>query len=404
MRVVINGLPTLKPKTGIGHHIANLAAAMAAEFPDDEFALYPGERVGRLVRRFNRSAALPATPAAKPTRPSLVKRAAALVKPAAKAASGWHFAAYARAFRFDLYHEPNHVPFRTHLPTVLTVHDLSAVRYPQWHPADRVRMYEKQFLPGLRSAAALVTGSGAVRDEISREYGVPADAITVVYHGVSPAFRPMTAEEVAPVRAKFGLPAGYFLCVGTVEPRKNVGTVMRAFADLPPAVREACPLVLVGPWGWKSDADRAFFDSVGRTAGVRHLGYVSDDDLPAVYAGATGLVYPTHYEGFGLPPVEMLASGGAVLASTAAAVREACGRHAAFLDPLDAAGWRDAMHRLATDADYRDELRRGGVTHARQFTWERAARETVAVYRRVLGLEGHRRDAGATSHASRPAA
>jgi alpha-1,3-rhamnosyl/mannosyltransferase len=105
-----------------------------------------------------------------------------------------------------------------------------------------------------------------------------------------------------------------------------------------------------------------------------------------VYAGAVGLVYPSHYEGFGLPPMEMLASGGAVLASTADAIREVCGDHAAFLEPEDIPAWRTALLRLATDAEYREQLRRGGVEHAARFTWERAAAETVAVYRSVLGL------------------
>jgi glycosyltransferase involved in cell wall biosynthesis len=385
MRVVINGLAALKPKTGVGHHVANLAAALAAEFPGDEFALYPGERIGGLVRRLNRPADPPAGPRSRGGR-SPLGRVLALAKSTAKAASRFHFAAYTRAFRFDLYHEPNFVPFPSRLPTVVTVHDLSVLKFPQWHPPDRVRMHERQFLRGLRQAAHVIVVSEAVRRELIADLGLPADRVTVIPNGVGPAFRPLPPEEVEPVRARLGLPPRYLLCVGTIEPRKNVGTAMRAFADLPADVRESCPLVLVGPWGWKSDADREFFERVGRHRGVRHLGYVADADLPAVYAGAVGLVYPSYYEGFGLPPIEMLACGGAVLASTAAAVREVCGPHAAFVEPDDLAGWRDAMFRLATDPGYRDDLRRGGSTHAARFTWERAARETMAVYRRVLGL------------------
>lgn len=384
MRVIINGLPTLKPKTGIGHHIANLADALAREFPADRFTLYPGDLLTPIVRRFNTPPAT-GTPTAKPGRASVVKRAMGTVKPAAKRASEWHFRAYCRAVGFDLYHEPNHVPFRCHLPTVLTVHDLSAVRFPQWHPADRVRMYDHRFREGLRQAAALVTGSNAIREEISATYGIARESIAVVYHGVSPAFRPRTREELEPVRKRFGLPERFFLCVGTIEPRKNVGMLMRAFADLPGEVRESCPLVLVGPWGWRADADREFFDTVGKAKGVRHLGYVADDDLPLLYAAAIGLVYPTFYEGFGLPPIEMMACGGAVLTSTAGSVVEACGPHAEFLDPNDVTAWRDAMRRLATDAEYRERLREGTVEHANRFTWERAALETMAVYRKVLG-------------------
>lgn len=380
MRVILNGLAALKPKTGVGHHVAQLARAFAQEFPNEHVTLYPGRRLSGLVQRFNKP------PTNGPRRTSLLKPVLGLAKSLVKSASGLHFAAYSRTFAFDLYHEPNFVPYRCHLPTVVTVHDLSVMRFPEWHPADRVRTHEKRFLKGLQRAAHVIVVSEAIRREMIGDLGFPAHRVSVVYNGVGPAFRPLPTDEVETVRQKLGLPASYLLCVGTIEPRKNLGTVMRAFVDLPSTVREACPLVLVGPWGWKSDADRAFFDNEGQRAGVRHLGYVADAELPALYCGAAGLVYPSHYEGFGLPPVEMMACGGAVIASTADAVREVCGRHADFVAPLDVEGWRDAMHRLATDAEYREALRRGGVAYAAHFTWERAAHETIAVYRSVLGL------------------
>jgi alpha-1,3-rhamnosyl/mannosyltransferase len=384
MRVLMNGLAALKPKTGVGHHLAQLAQALAAGFPEDALTLYPGERLAGLVRRLNRPPA-PASASSTGARRSLAARGLAAAKGLAKAASQLHFAAYRRAFRFDLYHEPNFVPFRCGLPTVVTVHDLSVLRFPQWHPADRVRAHERHFRRGLGRAAHVIVVSESVRRELISDLGLPPRRVTAIYNGRSEAFRPHGEEEVAPVRARLGLPPRYFLCVGTIEPRKNVGTVMRAFADLPADVRESCPLVLVGPWGWKSEPERDYFERVGRASGIRHLGYVNDADLPAVYAGAVGLVYPSHYEGFGLPPVEMLASGGAVLASTADAIREVCGDHAAFLEPEDVPAWRAALLRLATDAEYWEQLCRGGVEHAARFTWERAAAETMAVYRAVLG-------------------
>jgi alpha-1,3-rhamnosyl/mannosyltransferase len=382
MRVVVNGLAALKPKTGVGHHVAELAAALARDFPADGFTLYPGDLLSGVGRRVNRAPQGSGTPGRRGWRAKFFGAA----KSAGKAATAWHFAAFTRASRFDLYHEPNFVPFPSRLPTVLTVHDLSVLKYPQWHPADRVRMHEKHFRRGLGRADHVIVVSEAVRSEVVGELWFPPDKVTAVPNGVGPAFRPLPAEAVEPVRRRYGLPDRFFLCVGTIEPRKNLGTAMRAFADLPAKARSECPLVLAGPWGWRSDADREFFDTAAAPAGARHLGYVPDADLPALYNAALGLVYPSHYEGFGLPPLEMLACGGAVLASTAAAVREVCGRHAASIDPDDVAGWRDALHRLATDSDYRSVLAAGGVEHAARFTWSRAAAETMAVYRRVLGL------------------
>ena len=387
MKVVINGLAALKPKTGVGHHIAQLADHLAAQYPDDGFDLYPGARVGRLVTRFVHKPAKPTSAGGRPSRFAALGGAA---KSFAKFASQAHFAGYTGSGRFDLYHEPNFLPYRSHLPTVVTVHDLSVLRYPEWHPADRVRLHDRCFVRGIERSAHVVVVSDAVRQELIADTGIAPDRVSVVYNGVNPVFRPLPRTDLAAARLRLGLPDQYFLCVGTIEPRKNVGTLLRAFADLPPAVREACPLLLAGPWGWKSGPDRDVFDTLAGPRGARHLGYVPDSDLPALYAAATALVYPSHYEGFGFPPLEMLACGGAVLASTATAVREVVGRHGWFIEPSDLAGWRDTLLRSATDRDFVEGLKFGGVSHAATFTWARAARETAAVYRRVLGVSDER--------------
>jgi alpha-1,3-rhamnosyl/mannosyltransferase len=368
MRVVVNGLAALKPKTGVGHHVAELARAMNELHPGAVW-LYPGERWQRSPK-----------PGGGGGRPSRWKAAA---KAVGRAALQLHFGAVTRRAGFDLYHEPNFLPFPSPLPTVVTVHDLSVIRFPRWHPADRVRQHTRRLADAVRRAAHVIAVSEAVRAEVCATFGVPSGRVTAVPNGVGRQFRPLPPAEVEAVRRRLGLPPRYFLCVGTVEPRKNLGLVMRAFADLPPAVRSDCPLVLAGPWGWRADAERTLSEDVAKPAGAMRLGYVADADLPAVYCGAVGLLYPSFYEGFGMPPTEMLACGGAVLASTDPAVREVCGRHATFLDPHDLPAWRAAMLRLATDADFRDGLRAGGTAHAACFTWERAAGETWAVYARI---------------------
>lgn len=386
MRVVLNGLAALKPKTGVGHHVADLTAALVAEFPTDAFTLYPGDTLSRWVAAANRGAA----GGAHGSRPGLVKRLLGGVKSVgktmAKAASGLHFAAYTRAFRFDLYHEPNFVPFRAHLPTVVTVHDLSVLKFPQWHPADRVKFHERHFLRGLGLARHVIVVSEAVRSELIHDLHCPPERVTTVHNGVGPQFVRQSPEAVAGTRRELGLPERFFLCVGTIEPRKNLGVVIRAFADLPSEVRSQCPLVLAGPWGWRSDEERMLFDQIGVPAGARHLGYVPSRLLPALYSAARVLLYPSHYEGFGLPPVEMLACGGAVIVSTDPAVREVVGRCGKVIVPDDVTGWRDAMREAANDDEFLTALSRGGVARSATFTWTRAARETMAVYRKVLGF------------------
>jgi alpha-1,3-rhamnosyl/mannosyltransferase len=176
------------------------------------------------------------------------------------------------------------------------------------------------------------------------------------------------------------LPPDYLLYVGTIEPRKNVLTLLHAYCALPTDLRRRCPLVLAGGWGWKSADVADYFRREAADKGVIHLGYADDRHLPGLYAGARALVYPSHYEGFGLPPLEMLACGGAVLSSTAATLREVLGRHAHYVDPLDADGWRDAMSHAILDEDWLAVLRQGGRERAAQFRWEHCAAATAAVY------------------------
>lgn len=385
MRVVMNGLAALKPKTGVGHYVAHLHRHLARLFPDSAIALYPGGGLAGLVEHGQRliGGGGGSPSGTGPLWRRILGTGLHTAKHAGKVAAGVHFARRCHALGYELYHEPNFIPFAADLPTVVTVHDLSVLLHPEWHPADRVRHHERHFPTAVRRAAHVIVVSEQVRAEVVREVGVPAAKVTAVHNGVSPEFRPLPPAAVEACRARLGLPRRYFLCVGTVEPRKNVLTVLRAFADLPAGVRSACPLVLAGPWGWKADAEQAFFDSTARPAGARHVGYVPAADLPAVYNGAAALLYPSFYEGFGLPPAEMLACGGAVVCSRdAAAVREVVGPCGLYLDAGDVAGWRDAMRRLADGA----EVPRGGVGRAARFTWDRAARETFDVYARVLGV------------------
>ncbi|MCI0701736.1 MAG: glycosyltransferase family 4 protein [Planctomycetia bacterium] len=384
MRVLFNGVTALKPKTGIAHAAANLHRALVDTFPTDTFWLYPGERIARLARRFFSSGGKQANTSAKSGRlKTLAKSALGAV---AKLGYGAHFQATARLGRFDLYHEPNFVPFRTGLPLVVTVFDLSVLLFPQWHPAERVKAHEQAFARGIARADHVLVGTEAVRAEAQRHLGLSLDRVTAMLCGVGPQFKPQRAEVIAAMRAKHNLPSRYTLYVGTIEPRKNIGLLLRAFCDLPSELRAACPLVLVGGWGWKSDTEREYFHSDARHRGAIHIGYVPDEDLPALFAGAEALLYPSFYEGFGMPPVEAMACGTPAVTSTADAVCEVVGKHALKLNPNDFAGWRDVLKQIALEPSFLNDYRKRGPAHAATFTWEACARITWGVYRKVLGL------------------
>ena len=385
MRVLFNGVTLLKPKTGIAHAAANVHSALVANYPADTFWLYPGSRPAHFAARFFKPSNKP--PAAAPGKPNRLKQLAKrAVGAVAKFGYAAHFQTVARLGRFDLYHEPNFVPFRTGLPLVVTVFDLSVLLFPQWHPAERVKAHEAAYARGVALADHVIVGTEAVRREAQQHLGLSPDRVTAMLCGVGSQFRPQPAAVVATIRAKHALPPRYTLYVGTIEPRKNIATLLRAFCDLPSELRDACPLVLAGGWGWKSEQERELFHSEAKHCGTRHIGYVPDEDLPALYAGADVLLYPSFYEGFGMPPVEAMACGTPAVTSTADAVREAVGRNALMLDANDLAGWRDVLAQIARDPSCLDEYRRRGPAHAATFTWDACASVVHGVYRKVLGL------------------
>ncbi len=383
MRVLFNGVTLLKPRTGIAHAAANVHAALAAAHPVDTFYLYPGSTVSRIAARFFKSKTGAPGPPKKPNALKALARGA--LGGIAKLGFAAHFQAVARLGRFDLYHEPNFVPFRTGLPLVVTVFDLSVLLYPQWHPAERVKAHEATYKRGLALADHVIVGTEAVRREALQHLGLAPDRVTAMLCGIGPQFRPQAPAAIAEVRARYELPPRYTLYVGTIEPRKNVGTLLRAFCALPSELREACPLVLAGGWGWKAEAERDLFESEARHRGARHIGYVPDADLPALYAGAEALLYPSFYEGFGMPPVEAMACGTAAVASRADAVQEAVGRAALTVDARDEPGWRDALARVAADREFLSEYRRRGPGHAATFTWAKCAETVYGAYLKALG-------------------
>jgi alpha-1,3-rhamnosyl/mannosyltransferase len=390
MRIVLNTIDVCSHKTGVGHYTAELLGALRRQGEADRVECFPGpvlRRAHAAWRWCSRGREGPPGPAtvAAPGRPGLLRRATrSLRRPGAALRRGF-FRAVCRTRGYDLYHEPNHVPLEgCELPTVVTVHDLSVLLHPQWHPAERVAYYERNFHRGLARCDHVLAVSEFTRREVIGHLGVPPARVTRTYNGIRPGLRPLPESEVRAGLGRLGLPERYLLYLGTIEPRKNVRTLLKAYCALPAAVRDRFPLLLVGGWGWGVAEEAEYLDREGRHKGVRHLGYVPEAALGLLYNGARALTYPSLYEGFGLPPVEMLACGGAVLASTAGAVAETAGAAAHLIDPHDEAGWRDALLRVCTDDGWWQQLRSGATEVAAGYRWDRCAAQTLDVYRTVL--------------------
>jgi alpha-1,3-rhamnosyl/mannosyltransferase len=388
MRVIVNCMSVKGHKTGIGHHTAELLRCLRARTAPDVIDDFPPpwlRRAREVLRRTPPRHQDADRPPAPPAPPSLRQSLGYGVRRTGRILFDQSFRLLCAWQGYDLYHEPNFLPLPTGTPTLVTLHDLSVLLHPEWHPAERLREYERAFPRAVGRAIHFLTVSEFVRQEVIRHLNVPPGRVTRVYNGVRPGLGPLPGAEVAAALDRLGLPPRYLLCLGTIEPRKNVLRLLQAYCALPGPLRERWPLLLVGSWGWHTEAVAEFYQSEARHCGVRHVGYVAEEHLGVVYNGARALVFPSLYEGFGLPPVEMLACGGAVLASTAGAVAETVGRHAHLIDAEDTDGWRAGMARVLTDDDWWRGLRAGSTEAARPYTWERSAAETLAVYRALTG-------------------
>ena len=384
MKVLFNRFAALGAKTGVGHYTAELLGALERLAPEviDPFPSGLTWKLGKLWGRL-RPALSRAERRRDAARLGLKTRALHSIRSLGQAFLDRRFERTADARRFDVYHEPNFIPLPCEVPTVSTVHDLSVLLHPEWHPTGRVAYYEKRVPDLLKRTARFLAVSEFSRQEMIRHLGVEPSRVRTVYNGARPGLCALPARQVAAALARHGLKEGFLLHVGTIEPRKNLLMLMRAYCDLDPGVRERCPLVLAGNWGWNSDETWEYFNREAKHRGVRHIGYLDDDSLPALYNGARALLFPSLYEGFGLPPLEMAACGGAIIASTAEAVVEIVGTCAHLVHADDQSGWRDAIYRIIVDESWRDHLRRRSLGVAAAFTWERCAAETLAVYREL---------------------
>ncbi|UUZ64988.1 glycosyltransferase family 4 protein [Polaromonas sp. P1-6] len=291
----------------------------------------------------------------------------------------------AQRTRHDIYHEPNFLAYRFDGPSIITVHDLSWIRYPEMHPVKRVKAMDKYFQPGLERASLILTDSEFVKRELIEVFGISPERIRPVLLGVEALFHPRSADNTRSVLDAHGLVHGqYLLAVGTLEPRKNLAVALRAFMRLAPQLRKRFPLVLVGMKGWHTSALEQQIAPLVAAGEIRLLGYLPREDLAKIIAGATTLIYPSIYEGFGLPPLEAMACGVPVIVSNVSSLPEVVGDTGLLIDPQDVEGLVDAIEKLVNAPEIRQELAQKALRRSTTFTWSRCVEQTVEAYRLVL--------------------
>ena len=288
--------------------------------------------------------------------------------------------------RVDLVHGPNYF-----LPDwadrgVATIHDLSVFRFPELHPEERVAAFERDFRRSVEKADRLITDSETIRREVIEFTGVDPARITSIPLGVSGEFRPIPAGERRAVLARLGLPeTGYGLTVSSLEPRKRIHRLIDAWKKLPGALRERTPLVIAGAQGWHNDRLYDSIQSAVHEGWAILLGFVPEQDLPALYSGARLFVFPSVYEGFGLPPLEAMASGVPTVVAAESCLEEVTKGAAMVAEPDDIAGFSAAIERALEDESWREQAISSGVQVSSDYTWKRCVDETVGVYQQVMG-------------------
>ncbi|VVN98043.1 glycosyltransferase family 4 protein [Pseudomonas fluorescens] len=374
MRIALNARILQAPRTGIGHYLAELVTALTLE-PDLELSLFHG---------WGWSSTLPA--AAMPGYSRLtpwLRRA-----PGAYQARRWleqRRFDQGRSQAIDLYHEPSLWPLAFKGPTIITLHDLTHLHYPSTQPPARLKEIERRLAQGLQQARLILTDSQFVADEARQYFGLAAERFVVAPLGVAPRFHPRSLDTLQEVLKPHGVQAqAYFLCVGTLEPRKNLVLALRAHGQLPERVRQRYPLLIVGMNGWER---RQFSDELQKALAcghVRLLGYLPDEQVAQLVAGARALVFPSIYEGFGLPVLEAMASGTPVILTRRSAMPEVAGDAGNYIEPDDVDGLREAMSRLIDDQTHWLHCQEAGLLRARLFSWGRCAKITAGAYRQAM--------------------
>jgi alpha-1,3-rhamnosyl/mannosyltransferase len=377
LRVAFNGVPLLSPLTGIGQYSKSLLQGLDARADVSALKFYATGWSDQIRDK--------ELPVVTQRWKSVVRKLIPNAYSIARYMQQSRFTEGLTNFKPDLYHEPNFLAYRFDGPSVITVHDLSWIRYPEMHPVERVRAMDKFFEPGLRRASRVITDSQFVKQELIEVFGIRPEIIHPVLLGADDLFQPQDAAQTQPVLQGLSLTHGrYLLAVGTLEPRKNLQVALEAFASLPASLRERFPLVLVGMKGWKTSALEQKLAPMVASGQVRQLGYLSRQDLATVMAGATAMVYPSVYEGFGLPPLESMACGVPVIASNVSSIPEVVGDCGLLIDPADAQALALKMAQLLEDEVLRSQLADRALARSQLFSWAKCTDQTVDVYKAAV--------------------
>lgn len=376
IKLLIDAFPLLAPKSGVGYYSWHLLNALQKHHSHEyDFTYFYGRRFSKNILP------RPTTfdTAARATLKKYFPDPYRLTQPIKE----FVFKRGVRKYKPHLYHQLNYVLLPFDGPQVVTVFDLSIARFPELHPSARVHFFNDYFYDRLKNATRIIVISEFTKRELIDIAGVPEDIIDVIYLAAPANFTRPTQNDIDAFCARQNLDNGYILYLGNLEPRKNLVTLLKAYADLRQKMSGTPPLVLAGEPTWLSES---IFDTISSLALDEYVvvpGYVPEKDLPLWYAGATVFTYPSRYEGFGLPIIEAMAVGTPAIAARAGSLPEIAHDAAVLVDPDDPDEWSNALHDFLNSHDMCSAYAQKGYERAAQFSWEKCAHDTVTVYKEI---------------------
>jgi glycosyltransferase involved in cell wall biosynthesis len=378
MRIGIDISRTVEESTGVGYYAKHLVRALARIDPENDYLLY-----GIFYDCYPEGWKKAAIPRSLNFRLHQKYSLSWLVR------KRWENAGRHKEKLLggiDLLHSTAYtMPLLPRLPVIVTIHDLSFFVYPQHHTEANYQFVTRNVHQAARRASFIIADSESTKRDIMRFLHVPEERIEVIYLAAGDGFdEKRYPETIAQIKNKYRIKKPYFFAVGSIEPRKNLTSALISFKALTETKKIDYQFVVAGGKGWKNEA---FFQVSRKLSLGEHLvltGYVPEEDLPALYQGAEVFVYPSLYEGFGLPVLEAMSSGTPVITSNASSLPEAAGDAALLVNPKETFDLYKAMEALVMDPALRAELKEKGLKQSKKFTWEKTALETLEIYRKVF--------------------
>ncbi|HSS20903.1 MAG TPA: glycosyltransferase family 1 protein [Pyrinomonadaceae bacterium] len=375
MRIGIDGLPLTALKTGVGHYTYELARALARAEPTSQFEIvYPSTY---------QPIELPpqdGTDGQSHSQNLKLNRVQVGLFGRRWWAAGLPH--YLRRSKYDVFHGTNYeVPLWRRCASVLTIHDLSHLVHPETHEKARAKRARRRLPVMVRAADAIITPTEAVRFEVCERFNVEPERVFAIPEAARTTFFPVSFADTREVRKRLGIRDDFLLAVGTLEPRKNLTVLLEAFEKFP---QGATQLVIAGGKGWLAGP---LFEQIKKSPlrdRIVLTDYLHDDDLRALYSSCRVFIYPSIYEGFGLPPLEAMACGAPVIASRIAALEENFAGASVLFDPGSADELAERLGEVLSDENFRSQLAAAGRRRAADFSWEKAARLTWDVYEKAV--------------------